>query len=325
MRKTFLILIATQTVAAVVAAEPEQPPWRVLPIYGGGYVQNVVMCPSDTNRLYTYVDVGGPYRSDDAGRNWRPLHANMPLALRNRQMDHVRTLSVDPRDADNLVIAAGNTAVLPGGIGVSRDGGRTWKRTLEANFYGNGPMRMHGFVLDRNPFCPDELVAGEDLSGIFVSRDNGETWTDFAEGLPPPPREKTKNSGLFSLTQAVAMSTDLMRRNFSLWCRRFSLRQTAIVSFFFSTFPCCACRIGGEALILRTKTCESPTPSSIRMPIVGGTSSKDGAQGQRLTSGSLETVRSFVGRLRMSGRGLSVHSSAMSMLRISCAMVMCRW
>lgn len=176
MRKTFLILIATQTVAAVVAAEPEQPPWRVLPIYGGGYVQNVVMCPIDTNRLYTYVDVGGPYRSDDAGRNWRPLHANMPLALRNRQMDHVRTLSVDPRDADNLVIAAGNTAVLPGGIGVSRDGGRTWKRTLEANFYGNGPMRMHGFVLDRNPFCPDELVAGEDLSGIFVSRDNGETW-----------------------------------------------------------------------------------------------------------------------------------------------------
>lgn len=162
--------------ALAVASASEAPTWKMLPIYGGGYVQNVVLCPSDPQRLYTYVDVGGPYRSDDAGKSWQALHGNMSLEFRDCQMDHVRTLSVDPRNADSIVIAAGNTAINPGGIAVSRDGGRTWKRTLKACFYGNGPMRMHGFVLDRNPFNPDELVAGEDLNGLFVSRDNGETW-----------------------------------------------------------------------------------------------------------------------------------------------------
>ena len=82
--------------------------WSVLPVYGGGYVQNVVMAPSDTNVWYAYVDVGGPYRSDDAGKHWRALHGGFSIDDRERNADHVRSLSVDPRDADRIVIAGGN-------------------------------------------------------------------------------------------------------------------------------------------------------------------------------------------------------------------------
>lgn len=150
--------------------------WQVLPCWGGGYVQGVSLCPSDSARRYMYVDVGGPYRSDDAGKSWRPLHANMPLAMRERGFDQVRSLSVDPRDADSVVILGGGCGEKLGGFAVTRDGGENWRVTGDAFAHGNGPKRMEGFCLSRNPFDPDELVGGEDRSGLFVSRDNGASW-----------------------------------------------------------------------------------------------------------------------------------------------------
>lgn len=150
--------------------------WHVAPIYGGGYFQNVIICPSATNVWYCYVDVGGPYRSDDAGATWRPLHSNFSPCDRHFQADHVRTMSVDPRNADSFVLCSGNNSDAPAGIYVSRDGGRSFRKTLRARFYGNGRDRALGLVLVRNPSNPDELVAASDRDGIFRSRDNGETW-----------------------------------------------------------------------------------------------------------------------------------------------------
>ena len=174
-RSAFLALLA-----CAALADPAAPasPWHVLPCWGGGYVQNAVFCPSDPSRMYLYVDVGGPYCSDDAGASWRPLHASMPVAMRDRGFDNVRSLSVDPRNADSVVILAGRDGDTPGGFAVTRDGGATWRVTGDAFAYGNSPKRPDGFCLSRSPFDPDELVGGEDRSGIFVSRDNGETWTN---------------------------------------------------------------------------------------------------------------------------------------------------
>ena len=64
--------IAFMPVACVVGAETAgmESPWKVLPMFGGGYVQNVIPCPSNPDRFYSYVDVGGPYRSDDRCRTW---------------------------------------------------------------------------------------------------------------------------------------------------------------------------------------------------------------------------------------------------------------
>ena len=151
-------------------------PWKVLPIYGGGYVQNVVIAPSDPDVWYCYVDVGGPYRSDDRGMSWRPLHQNYLPSQTARSAACARSLSVDPRDADSFVLVAGNQYDRPAGAFVSRDGGRTFRQTLFGRFYGNGPWRPAGLCLARNPSNPDELIAGEDMDGLFLSEDNGETW-----------------------------------------------------------------------------------------------------------------------------------------------------
>ena len=167
---------ASRPVAAPATAAPDDSPWKVLPIYGGGYVQNVVIAPSDPRVWYCYVDVGGPYRSDDRGMSWRPLHQNYLPSQTARSAACTRSLSVDPRDADRFVLVSGNEYGRPAGAFVSRDGGRSFRQTLFARFYGNGPRRPDGLCLARNPSNPDELVAGEDMDGLFLSEDNGETW-----------------------------------------------------------------------------------------------------------------------------------------------------
>ena len=166
-------------VAAVVPMLRADSSWHVLPVFGGGYVQNVVIAPSNPSRWYTYVDVGGPYRSDDGGRTWAPIHAAMPPKMRDIWADHVRALSVDPRDADTFVIAAGDRFAKPAGVYITHDGGRTFRHTLTARFYGDGNLRWAGQCMARHPTNPDILYCGEDWDGIFRSDDNGETWRNL--------------------------------------------------------------------------------------------------------------------------------------------------
>lgn len=163
--------------AVLGAGAARSDAWKVLPIYGGGYMMNVVLCPSDPNRLYTYVDVGGPYRSDDAGRSWQNIHGTFTSAQRQRSGAHfTRGLSVDPRDADKIVVASGYEPLSPGGIFVSQDGGKSYRQTLYCGFVSNGRDRFLGEVLVRNPFDPDELLCGQNRDGLYRSRDGGESW-----------------------------------------------------------------------------------------------------------------------------------------------------
>lgn len=138
---------------------------------------NVFIAPSRHSVWYATVDVGGPYRSDDAGRSWRPLHLEDRLGGCGRGAAMARGFSVDPRDEDSFVTATGDGESHPGSLIVSRDGGMTYRRTGSGRFLSNGLRRMHGLALDRNPYQPDELVAGEYLDGLHLSFDNGESWT----------------------------------------------------------------------------------------------------------------------------------------------------
>ena len=179
-----LFLSALSLAHAQTASVPpaQYGAWRSCRIGGGGYAQNVVLCPSDPKRCYAYIDVGGLYRSDDGGQTWRMLHGNLPARDTNYQ---VRGLVVDPRNADVLLIATGSQwANTPEGLYRSADGGATWKKTLDAYYMGNGDDRWAGLLLARDPKDPAVIVAASENTGVFRSADNGVTWKKLGlEGL----------------------------------------------------------------------------------------------------------------------------------------------
>lgn len=158
-------------------------PWRSCKIGGGGYLQNVVLSPSNPMRAYAYVDVGGLYRSDDGGRRWRMLHGNWPA---RQGAYEVRGVSVDPRDDRRVMAAVGGQWSDPLGIFVSGDAGGSWRQTLTASFMGNGAYRWAGVVIARHPANPDIVLAASVEQGIWRSEDNGESWRACgAEGTYP--------------------------------------------------------------------------------------------------------------------------------------------
>ena len=74
-------LLAGACLCAGIAAEAKEISyngWISGAFWGGGYVQNVVLCPSDPDRCYAYIDMAGVYRSDDKGKTWRMLHGAFP-------------------------------------------------------------------------------------------------------------------------------------------------------------------------------------------------------------------------------------------------------
>ena len=159
-----------------VAAHRDYGTWRSSIFGGGGYLQHIVFAPSQPNRMYSYVDVGGVYRSDDAGRTWRMMHGGMPVG---DGYYSVRGLAVAPDDPDRVVIAVGNQWTPRKGIYESQDGGLSWTPVLTAQVYGNETRRATGFVFARDAL--GRLHFGSAGDGVWVSLDDGATWS--ARGL----------------------------------------------------------------------------------------------------------------------------------------------
>src|SRR5262249_39559035 len=77
------------------------------------------VAPSDGNRLYATVDapqIGGIYRSDDAGESWRRMNNENRLWGRGSDFAEVRT---DPKNKD--IVYTANTSTYR-----SNDGGETF-------------------------------------------------------------------------------------------------------------------------------------------------------------------------------------------------------
>ncbi len=146
--------------------------WTSSSFWGGGYVQNLILCPSNPNRCYAYIDMAGVYRSDDRGKNWIMLHGALP----SEAGLEIRGLSVDPRNADKLVLViAPPNQFSAGRIYLSNDGGKSFRETVKFSMDNRTRRRATGTIIDRNPKNPDELIiAGYD--GVIQSTDNGQTW-----------------------------------------------------------------------------------------------------------------------------------------------------
>ncbi len=139
----------------------------------------------------------GVYRSKDGGDTW----ANVGL----KDSKAVARIAVHPTDPNTAWVAAAGSLWAPGGergLFVTKDGGKTWRATLQAPAPYGDRVGCGDVALD--PSDPNTLYAalyarqrkpwsftsgpastdGKDLGGIFKSTDAGATWKKLEKELP---------------------------------------------------------------------------------------------------------------------------------------------
>jgi photosystem II stability/assembly factor-like uncharacterized protein len=129
----------------------------------------------------------GVYRSTDAGRTWTHL------GLENTR--HISRIRVHPEDPDLVYVAAQGAAYGESedrGIYRSTDGGRSWVKVLfvspsasasELAMDPTNPRILYASFWDHVRY-PWFVKSGGDGSGIWKSKDGGDTWEPIEEGLP---------------------------------------------------------------------------------------------------------------------------------------------
>lgn len=157
-------------------------------------IGSLAVAPSDPNVIYVgsgeanirgNVAAGnGIYKSLDAGQTWTRVW---------KQEGQIGTMVVDPRDANVAFAAVLGHAFGPNperGVYRTRDGGRSWQQVLKKD----ADTGASDVALDpSNPSVvfaglwqarrrPWELTSGGPGSGLYVSRDGGDTWTQLEPG-----------------------------------------------------------------------------------------------------------------------------------------------
>lgn len=133
----------------------------------------------------------GVYKSTDGGRSW----THMGLT----KTGTIARIIVNPHDSQNVFVCAQGTGTHSAesrGVWRTDDGGKTWKHVL----FVNGHTGCSSLAMDpQDPHIlfagmwqfkvrPWQMVSGGPSSGLYVSRDGGDTWKQIkGHGLPHPP------------------------------------------------------------------------------------------------------------------------------------------
>ncbi len=167
--------------------------------YFGGSIGAVAVSEWDNNVIYVgggeesvrgNVSYGyGMFKSTDAGKTWESIGL--------KESRHIPRVRIHPKNPDLVYVAVLGDLFKPTeerGVYRSENGGKTWKRIL----FSNSSAGVVDLVMDPNnprilfastwriKRTPHSLESGGEGSGLWMTKDGGDTWTEITknEGLP---------------------------------------------------------------------------------------------------------------------------------------------
>ena len=161
------------------------PHWQ--PGAGGMCLHTVILDPSDPNRIYIAISAAGAFRTDDGGKNWKPINKGLyskyipnPTAEVGHCVHHI---AMNPKRPGTLFMQKHWDVMR------SNDAGDQWTEVS-----GNLPTDF-GFVIDVHSHEPEtvyvipiksdgEHYVHEGKLRVFRSKTGGNEWEALAKGLP---------------------------------------------------------------------------------------------------------------------------------------------
>ena len=161
------------------------PHWQ--PGAGGMCLHTIILDPSNPNRIFIAISAAGAFRSDDAGKTWKPINQGLrsehipdPTAEVGHCVHHVAMHGSRPK----VLFMQKHWDVMR-----SDDGGDSWKEVS-----GNLPTDF-GFVIDVHAHEPETIYVVPIKSDsehfvpdgklrVYRSRSGGNEWEALTKGLP---------------------------------------------------------------------------------------------------------------------------------------------
>ncbi|MDA3873367.1 MAG: hypothetical protein PF795_05350 [Kiritimatiellae bacterium] len=144
--------------------EPAEHQWEQTGWGGGGFYYAAAFHPTRDGVIYLAGDVGGVYKSEDHGRNWRMINDGLANYA-------VFSLAVDPNNPETVY------AATVGGLCKSIDGGESWQllpKTKELGIIGKKKKSIRSVAVD--PSDGNLVYAASPNGKLFKSQDGGQSW-----------------------------------------------------------------------------------------------------------------------------------------------------
>ena len=139
---------------------------------GGGYITGIVQDPINTDIIYARCDVAGMFKTTNHGKSWFTINNNMT----DWHHHSVQSIAINPHNPEIIFRCSGDARYgkIFGSIHRSKDGGANWQLVSDKlDYFGNGPTRMFGELIEVDPFDGNNVIAGSYSKGIWLSNDTG--------------------------------------------------------------------------------------------------------------------------------------------------------
>jgi len=149
----------------------------------GFCVHRLVRSPVDGDRMYQQNHVG-VHRSDDAGQSWTEITDGLPSEFGFAAATH-------PHDRDTFYVIPldpGHARCMPEGqaaVWRTRDAGASWQKLTRGLPQEHAHLGVLRAAMTIDGYDVPGLYFGTSTGQVFASADEGESWAEIADHLPP--------------------------------------------------------------------------------------------------------------------------------------------